>query len=84
MTVTIIPQFPCGVVINNGEGVATKREWGGGGTVKFYPYKNGRGGDGNIFGHPEVGHNKFWGSFSMGALSFSHTAGGSAQKVSSL
>ena len=42
----------------------TKREREG--QVKFHPYKKGVGGE-KRFNHAEVGHNKFWGSFHMGA-----------------
>ena len=54
-----------GVVINYGEGEATKREGEGGGQVKFYPYKKcvcGGGGGGvlAILKGRGGGHNKFW------------------------
>ena len=46
-----------GLVSNNGEGVATKRE---GGHMKFYPYKMGVA---KSLSYAEGGHKKFWGSF---------------------
>ena len=46
-----------------GRGGATKRE-GGGGHVKFYPYKKG-GGAGKVLAMLKGGHKKFWGRFYM-------------------
>ena len=44
---------------------------GGGGSEVLPLQKWGRGGGGGkIVGHPEGGHNKFWGSFNMGASKF--------------
>ena len=61
-----------------GRGGATK--WEGGGHVKFYPYEKGVG---KVLAILKGGHNKFWGSFYVVALSFSHIVGG-ARKVSTL
>ena len=52
--------------------VANYREGGGvqngrGGHVKFYPYEKGGGGGKKSFSHAEGGHNKFRGSFNIGA-----------------
>ena len=51
--------LPNGLLTNNMEGGGTtKREWGGGGHVKFYPYEKGK-----YFSLLRREHTQFWGSF---------------------